>query len=633
MDRPVTTWQEAVAQVRQALATASAAVDTETDEVCSPGRVLLVADSSAARGVVQTGPRSYGLHVGLEPGKFVLHTVGDGITGTCLTRLAGMYRRVLQELAYGEGDAKAVCLPEEELKSVLTDWGIGPAVERGPDTAVDLFQAQAARTPDDVAVRASGTQLTYRELDVRSNQVARHLMGLGARPDAPVGVCLRRTPDLLPVLLGIWKSGAAYLPLDIDLPAERLRGMLAAAGCELVVTCAEHLPALEPVDRTRFVVLDEARSAVAALPGSPPGVRVSSADLAYLIFTSGSTGAPKGVMVQHGGLANYLLWAVDEYVARGTGGSPFFSSISFDLGIPSLFAPLLAGQCVHLLPDPLDTADLGELLTVGAPYSFIKLTPGHLHLLSLDLSPEEIHGLAGLVVAAGDAFPAGLAERWNRLAGPGGTLVGTEYGPTEITIGNSGAVIRDGLSTELVPLGAPIPNTTMYVLTDRLEPVPIGVPGEICVGGAGVTQGYLGDPALTADRFVPDPYGPPGARLYRTGDRGRWWAGALEFLGRTDNQLKIRGYRVELGEVREALRRRHGVGEAEVIAHQRPSGSAGLAAFVVPSACRPLDIPTVRQALARELPEFMVPSEIVVVDRIPLTANGKVDARALKGML
>jgi amino acid adenylation domain-containing protein len=622
-ESPGGTWRELVDRTGRAIRSAAVAGDRPP----RPGQVLFVADASSWRGWPDAD--RYGLRVCVRDGELTLHAARHAVARDGLDRLAAMYRRVLEAMASGPGsDAAVACLPDAERHAVLARWGTGARVERGADTVVDLFGAQVARTPDAAAVRGPGTWLTYSELDRRSSQIARHLVRLGARLEKPVGVCLRRTADLLPALLAVWKSGAPFLPLDADLPAGRLRRMVSGTGCDLVVTSSEHQPALGDLGGARIVRLDEEQPAIAALPGTPVHARLGPANLAYIIYTSGSTGDPKGVMVHHGGLANYLLWTAAEYAARGTGGSPFFTSIGFDLGVPSLFTPLLTGQAVDLLPDPFELADLGELLAAGAPYSFVKMTPGHLNLLSLDLTTEEARDLAGLVIAAGDAFPAELARRWIKLAGPGGTPVATEYGPTEITVGNSGRPITDPGTGGLLPLGAPIPNTTMYVLTERLEPVPVGLPAEVYVGGAGVARGYVGAPALTAERFVPDPYGPPGARLYRTGDRARWRApGDLEFLGRTDHQVKIRGYRVEVGEVRQALRRHPDVDEAVVIACGRPSR---LAAFVTPAAGRDLDAPRVRASLAAELPEYMIPSDVVAIGTIPLTANGKVDTRALR---
>jgi non-ribosomal peptide synthetase component F len=311
-----------------------------------------------------------------------------------------------------------------------------------------------------------------------------------------------------------------------------------------------------------------------------------------------------------------------------------FSSISFDLGIPDLFTPLITGQTAHLLPEPFDAADLGPRLLESAPYGFVKLTPGHLDLLTHQLTPRQLHDLAGIVIAAGDAFTAGLAARWLELAGPGGTRVATEYGPTEITIGNSGEQITRPPTTELVPLGTPIPGTTMYVLDGRLEPVAVGVPGEVYVGGVGVSRGYLGRPDLTAERFLPDPYGPPGSRLYRSGDLARWLPdGSLDFLGRLDDQVKIRGYRVELGEVQVVLARHPDVRDVVVVARPAPGGGKRLIAYLVPAPQRTIDVPALQAHAGRLLPDYMVPAVFLTVERIPLTANGKVDTRALPEVL
>ncbi|MEV0899865.1 amino acid adenylation domain-containing protein [Actinoplanes sp. NPDC049802] len=613
------TWGDLVRRVSGHTVAADPAAGPPTE----PGRVVLTdADDTVHPG--------YGLYVQVRDDGLLLRSPGEALTGAALTGLAGMYTEVLRAMANGpNGDARAACLPADQRRAVLRDWSTGPSADRGPVTVVDLIQRQAARTPDAVAVRSDGARLTYRELDEHSNRIARQLITMGAGPETMVGVALRRGADLLPALLGVWKSGAGYLPLDPALPSGRLRGMADASGCRLVVTDTANAAALGPGYAGAHLLLDADRARIGAQPAGPPGVPVGPASLAYVIYTSGSTGTPKGVMVEHGGLVNYLMWTAEAYAARGTGGSPFFSSISFDLGMPSLYTPLITGQAVHLLPDPLPTGDLGEMLAESGPYSFIKLTPGHLDLLSLDLTDEEIHGLAGIVIAAGDAFTNELATRWIKQAGPGGTVVATEYGPTEISIGNSGEPILEPPATDLIPLGPPIPNTTMYVLTDRLEPVPVGVPGEIYIGGVGVARGYLGRPALTAERFLPDPYGAPGSRLYRTGDRGRWRPdGALEFLGRVDHQVKIRGYRVELGEIQATLLRHPKVAEAVVIA-TGPLNRQTLAAFVVPAQGDEFNAAELVEHLAGLLPAYMIPASVVAVDRIPLTANGKVDTRAM----
>ena len=581
--------------------------------------------------VLRQGFDEHPLEVVVLDGRIRLSLCPETIAPPYRDTLGRMYRLVLEGMAADPGaDAAAACLPPEERRLVLRDWAVGPVADRGTASVVELIRAQAQETPDAVAVRMTGAALTYRELDRRSDQLAHHLAGLGAGPDTLVGVHLGRTADLLPALLGVWKAGAGHLPLDPSLPAERKRQMLHMTGRPPVVTTSEHRSALAESGAGTLVLLDEEAEKIAAQPASPVPVEIEPSHLAYVIYTSGSTGVPKGVMVQHGGLANYLRWAAEAYAGRGTGGAPVFSSISFDLGIPNLFAPLMTGQSVHLLPDPCETADLGRHLAAGAPYSFIKMTPGHLDLLTHQLTAEEARGLAGLVIAAGDSFPVSLAARWTGLAGPDGTGVATEYGPTEITIGNSGQVIETLPGTELVPLGRPIPNTTMYVLTDDLEPVPVGVPGEVYIGGSGVARGYLGRPDLTDERFLPDPHGPRGARLYRTGDLARWLPdGSLDFLGRTDNQVKIRGYRVELGEIEANLGRHPDVRDAVVVPREHAVGDLRLIAYVVPADGRTLDGPGLRAYLASALPDYMVPVGFVRIDHIPLTANGKVNARAL----
>ncbi|MEU4438042.1 amino acid adenylation domain-containing protein [Micromonospora chalcea] len=576
----------------------------------------------------------YGLRVTAGPDRLRLRVAGETVDPGYARRLAALYREVLVAMAADpDGDAGRTYLPADERDAVLRDWAVAETAHRGDVTVVDLIRAQADATPDRIAVRVGDTRLTYRELMRRANRLTHHLLDLGAGRDTLVGVCLGRTPDLIPALIAVWQSGAGYLPLDPQLPAERLRYMIEAAGSPVVVTSTVEQATLTGLYDGVLVLVDADAAAVAARPDTPATVPIDPAQLAYVIFTSGSTGRPKGVLVPHAGLANYLLWTVGAYAAHGPGGAPVFSSISFDLGIPNIFTPLITGEPAHLLPEPLDTAELGAHLLTGAPYSFIKMTPGHLDLLTWQLTGEQARDLAGMVIAAGDSFTAALAERWLDLAGPDGTKVATEYGPTEITIGNSGQPISEPPATELVPLGVPIVNTTMYVLTERLDPVPVGVPGEVWIGGVGVARGYLGRPDLTADRFRPDPYGPPGSRLYRSGDLARWLPdGTLEFLGRVDNQVKIRGYRVELGEIQARLAAHPGVRDAVVLAREPSPGEKRLAAYVVLTAGAAVDAAALRAHLAVDLPDYMIPADVVAIDHIPLTTNGKVDSRALPAL-
>ncbi|MFJ8433455.1 amino acid adenylation domain-containing protein [Kitasatospora sp. NPDC094019] len=541
-------------------------------------------------------------------------------------RLAEQFLRLLETFtaapATALGAAELLSAPERAL--LLGDWGTGERADWPAGTTLDLIEAQAAATPDAPAVVTDGATLTYRELDERANRLAHHLAAAGAGPETVVGLCLERGPDLVPALLAIWKAGAAYLPLDPALPAERLRHVLADCGAPLLVT-ETALTATTGGFAGIRILLDADREAIAARPVTAPARATDPEHPAYLIYTSGSTGRPKGVTVHHRGLANHLRWAARDLV-RGPGGAPLFSSLAFDLPATNLYAPLITGRPVHVLPADLDLGRLGETLAAGAPYSFVKLTPGHLELLTDQLTGERAAALADLVLVAGEALPARTANHWLAALGPGRLI--NEYGPTEASIGSTVHPV-DRPQEGTVPLGGPLPNTTAYVLDGAGRPAPVGVAGELHVGGAGLARGYHGRPDLTAERFVPDPYGPAGSRLYRTGDLARVLAGgAIEFLGRIDTQVKLRGYRIELGEIEAVLTANPAVRDAVVLVRESATGEKSLAAYVVPEGGE-FAADTLRADLAALLPEYMVPAAVAKVDRIPLTANGKVDRRAL----
>ncbi|MEU1103917.1 amino acid adenylation domain-containing protein [Streptomyces tibetensis] len=551
-------------------------------------------------------------------------------------RITRHYRTLLAAIARAPGTPVAdLDVLDAAERALLLD---GPATPVGTDRPLDLgalrpvfetIAAQMAATPHAPALRHAGSTVSYAELDARADRFARRLTELGAGPEAVVAVLLDRGPDLVAALLGIWRAGAAYLPVDPAHPDDRVAHMLAETATALAVTETRYTGRLTGV---RAVVVDDPaeRAALETADAELPAVHDLDR-LAYVIYTSGSTGRPKGVLISHRGLANYLGWTVQAYASAGTGGAPLFSSIAFDLGVPDLYTPLMTGQPVHLLPQDVDTADLGDLLAAGGPYAFVKLTPGHLNLLVEQLSPEQVSGLAGLVIAAGDSFTARLAERWATAAGEGGTRLAAEYGPTEITVGNSAYFLEGPVATELVPIGRAVPHTTMYVLDDRLRPLPTGVPGEVWIGGTGLARGYAGRPDLTAERFVPDPYGPPGSRLYRSGDLARVLPdGNLDFLARVDHQVKLRGYRVELGEIETALTAHPAVAEAVAIVREDTPGDQQLVAYLVPApGADDLGPAGLRAHLGASLPPYMLPSAYLTLDSLPLTGNGKLDRRAL----
>ncbi|HEX2191455.1 MAG TPA: amino acid adenylation domain-containing protein, partial [Longimicrobiaceae bacterium] len=484
------------------------------------------------------------------------------------------------------------------------------------------FAAQAARTPDAPAVAAGGRTLTYAELERASNRLARYLRGRGVGPETPVGVCMERSPELAAALLGVLKAGALYLPLDPAYPAERLAWMLADSGAPLLLTdaaSADRVPASGPAR----VVLDAELSAAAGESADPPAPPAVEPDAAYVIYTSGSTGTPKGVVVPHRALVEFLdsmrarpgLHAGDTLLAVTT--------LSFDIAGLELFGPLTSGARVVLADR--DTASDGALLAdalAASGATVMQATPATWRML-LDAGWAGAPRLRAL--CGGEALPRELADRLLPRVGELWNL----YGPTETTVWSTVQRVEPGEGP--VPIGLPIARTTAHVLDAWGGQAAPGVPGELWIGGEGVARGYHGRPELTAERFVPDPFSAdPGARLYRTGDRVRVRAdGALEFLGRLDAQVKLRGHRVEPGEVEAALARHPGVREAAVVARDDAPGEKRLVAYLVPAEGAELPAGELRAWLGERLPAYMVPSAWVVMERFPLTPSGKTDRRAL----
>jgi amino acid adenylation domain-containing protein len=424
--------------------------------------------------------------------------------------------------------------------------------------------------------------------------------------------------------------------LDPDYPQARLAHMLADAGPALVLS-AEAVRARLPAD-AQVLSLDgpELQAALAQAPAHDPSQAERACPLrpshpAYVIYTSGSTGTPKGVVVAHRELTQYLAWAGELYEAERGLGAPLNSSLAFDATITGLYVPLLAGRRVILLPKNQPLQALAELLASGAELTLVKLTPAHLESLQGVLGLRASAVRARRFVVGGEALKGHVAAFWRQHA-PHLCIV-NEYGPTEAVVGC--CVYQLGSEVALegeVLIGRPTPNTRLYVLDGELEPVPMGVAGELYIGGSQVGAGYLKRPALTAQRFVADPYGPePGSRMYRTGDVARWRPdGNLEFLGRVDQQVKLRGFRIELGEVEAALRVQEGVAQAAVLAREDgPTGGKQLVAYVVVAPGAAVEVAALRRGLAERLPDYMVPAAFVALERLPLTANGKLDRAAL----
>ncbi|HEX3187053.1 MAG TPA: amino acid adenylation domain-containing protein [Pyrinomonadaceae bacterium] len=502
--------------------------------------------------------------------------------------------------------------------------------EYARDLTVDLMiERQAQKTPAAAAVTFKDRVMTYQELNERANQLARHLRATGIGPETLVGVLLRRTPELIVALVGVLKAGAAYVPIDAGYPRERLSSLLNDAGLKFLITEDLLLQTLPQTD-TQIICLDRHWEHISLQQTSNLACVTLPENLAYVIFTSGSTGVPKGVMIPHRGLTNYLSWAVNEYRLNGGNGAPLHSPIGFDLTITSLFLPLIAGTAVTLVPEDDGVEGLRDALNSQQDFSLVKITPAHLEVLAHLLPPEHAAGSTRALVIGGEALFAEGLSYWFEHA-PQTRLI-NEYGPTETVVGCCVYEVPDGaLRSGPVPIGRPIANTILRVLDNHLQPVPIGVNGELYIGGDGVARGYLNSPSLTAEKFIPDPFGSqPGTRLYRTGDVARYLAdGNLVYVGRVDTQVKIRGFRIELGEVETTIQQHPAVRAAVAFVCEDSRQEKRLVAYVVANEQTKLNAIELRNYLKDRLPSYMLPSSVVTLDELPLTSNGKVDYDAL----
>ena len=543
-----------------------------------------------------------------------------------------------------ESVAKLPLLDTAERKQVLIEWN-DTATDYARESCVhQLFEAQVERTPHAIALRFGSIDISYADLNAEANRLARWLRAQGVGPEVVVGLCAERSPEVVIGLISILKAGGAYLPIDPDYPAARIGFMIEDAGIALLLTQVALQSRLNLPAGVQAVCMDTQRDLYANEAIANLDKFTTPANLAYLIYTSGTTGKPKGAMITHRGLVNYLCWAVRRYEVEQGQGSPLHSSISFDATITSLFAPLIAGRCLTLLPVGGQEIDhIRAALQSGQNWSLVKFTPAHLELINAMIPAEQLAGLARFLVLGGEALLDRHVAPWREHA-PDTRLI-NEYGPTETVVGccvhevNAGDLALQGKLSGSVPIGRPIANTQVYVLDANLQPVPIGVKGELYIGGDGVARGYHRRPELTAERFVDiDETGlmpgislqGRGTRLYRSGDIVRYLEdGTLVYLGRIDNQIKLRGFRVELGEIESVLASQPGVGEAVVLAHRRSDQDVRLIAYVSAESGASLDERVLRRCVAEVLPEHMLPGVIMVLDALPLTASGKVDRAAL----
>ncbi|MFD7716353.1 amino acid adenylation domain-containing protein [Streptomyces sp. NPDC059814] len=541
-----------------------------------------------------------------------------------MIRLAGHFETLLGAAAHAPGARLSALemLTAQERRDILTTWNGADTDAPDAVTVHRLFEDRAAERPDSPAVTCGSDHLTYRELDERAEWIAARLRERGAGPGTLVAICLDRGTDMVSALLGILKSGAAYVPLDPTYPTERLAYMVEDSGAPLIVTRSSHterLPAATPL----LLLEDSWPSDAPASPGGGSAAEAGPDDLAYVIYTSGSTGRPKGVQITHGALRARMRETRRQLDLTCEDRVLQFASISFDSSVGQLFAPLVSGASLVLRDEAWDPGMLGQALRTNE-VTVAWLTPSAFGALAAQLDgPESLGPELRLVRLGGEALPREQVRQWFRHTSV--PLV-NGYGPTEAA--QEAATARITGPGDHVPIGRPVANAKVFVVDRHGRPVPVGVPGEMWISCPGLARGYLGRPELTAEKFTVVTVDGTPRRVYRTGDLAKWHPdGHLEFTGRGDGQVKLRGYRIEPGEIEAALLTHPSVTLATVLLREDVPGDPRLVAYVV--ADPPVEAGTLRAHLQRDLPDYMIPAAFVPLDRIPLTPNGKTDRRAL----
>ena len=606
--------------------------------VLQPPPPALPAGWEPSKMVVETGAAKFDLALDLADRpeglscRFEYRT--DLFGAETIARMTGHWQTLLEGIVADPSRpiAEVLLLTEVERQQLLVEWNETSSEYPKGQCIHHLFEAQVERTPDAVAVVFEGEQVTYREVNRRANQLAHYLRKVGIGPEVLVGICVERSIAMVVGLLGILKAGGAYVPLDPSYPAERLAFMLEDSQAPVLLTQAR-MSATLPAHQAQVIRLDADWEHIAHEDRTNPISDVTSDNLAYVIYTSGSTGKPKGAMISHRGLVNYLTWCLNAYDVAAGRGAPVHSSISFDLTITSLFPPLLVGKSIMLLREDQGLEALCAALRSGGDFSLVKITPAHLELLTEQLLTDDVGRSTRAFIIGGEALSGESLTFWQTRL-PGTRLV-NEYGPTETVVGCCIYEVPAGTSISgEVPIGRPIANTQLYLLDRYLQPTPIGIPGELYIGGDGVARGYLNRPELTAERFIPDPFSDKaGARLYKTGDLARYRSdGNLEFLGRLDHQVKIRGFRIELGEIETVLKLHPAVLEVLVLAREDVPGDKRLVAYVVLREQQTATVSDLQSHVMKQVPAYMVPSAFVLLEALPMTPNGKVDRRALPAL-
>ncbi len=560
----------------------------------------------------------------------------DLFESATMERLLDHYR-VLLEAVVANPDQSILQLPillRAEWHQVVVEWNNAAQAYPSEKCIHSLFEAQAQTTPDAVAVVSEVERLTYRELNERSNQLARYLRKMHVGADIPVGICFDRSLDMMVGILGILKAGGAYVPLDHDYPIERIRFMLEDTKAPVLLT-SQRLADRSPMSFTDVVCLDADWENIAAESAINLPVQATSDNLAYVNYTSGTTGTPKGVLITHRALVNASLAAVFQYDIKESDRVLQFASLSFDVAAEEMFPTWLGGGILVTKPSRVLSIaefvafldrEMVSVVNIPAPY-------WHQWVTELEYSAMAIPHALRLVVVGSDRVSPDKVRLWRKVVGDDVRLINA-YGCTEATITTTifeAPSHKGDQALTPVPIGRPIPNTKVYILDSALNPVPIGIPGELHIGGEGVARGYLNKPALTADKFIRDPFaGAEHGRLYKTGDLARYLAdGNIELLGRMDNQVKVRGFRIEVEEIEGVLAQHPLVRESVVRAWQDEMMETRLVAYVVLTQPAVSSTDYLKAFLREKLPDYMVPSVITLLKSLPLTANGKIDRAAL----
>jgi amino acid adenylation domain-containing protein len=591
------------------------------------------------------------MRIGVETAKFdlilTIHESLDGLTGSLqyntdllddstITRMIGHWQKLLEGVIT-DPDQSIVYLPiltEAEKRRLVIEWN-DTRTDYPKDKCIhQLFEEQVEKSPDAIAVTFEDQQLTYRELNIRANQLAHYLKKQRVGPDVLVAVCIERSVEMIIGLLGILKAGGAYVPLDPNHPKDRLAFLLEDSGASIILTELKFVERFRR-EQARLVCLDDERENIRREQVVNLSASVTAGNLAYVLYTSGTTGVPKGTMIEHGSVVNYLSWFDQAEMANRQQVFPFITNLMFDACLKQLFGPFLRAASIRILSDET-ISQPSLLLDALATCSGLNCVPTLWNAL-LDTSnwkdSPSIDGLSVLLLG-GEALNGSLIDRTSSALPD--IKIWNLYGPTETT---ANAIVGKVTPGQPIILGRPIANTQIYLLDSELQPVPVGVAGEICIGGAGLARGYLNRPELTAEKFIPNPFSDErGVRLYKTGDLARYRPdGNIEFLGRIDHQVKIRGFRIEVEEIEAVLGAHPSVRETIVVALEDSSGDAStlqrtdkrLVAYVVPDKEPTCTISELREFLKQKLPQYMIPSAFVFLDALPQTPNGKVDRKAL----